>query len=213
MQLAARGFDARGQPITTAAGAVFASSDPATLAVSADGLVSPVFRFAGPRSALISARLRREEVIVQARTEIAIVTPATFDHGAVLLAESVQPAPIRNTTAAGIAFFSVGAGTIGYTITWSALSGPATAGHLHAPGLAKEVTAVLAELGTARTDATFGSVTGTITAANLLPVDGRPAIDFDALVAAIDAGRVYADVHTAAHPDGEVRGQLSGPVR
>lgn len=47
---------------------------------------------------------------------------------------------------------------------------------------------------------------GTITAANLMgPLKGQTIAD---LVAQIKAGSAYVNVHTTAHPDGEIRGQI-----
>jgi len=47
---------------------------------------------------------------------------------------------------------------------------------------------------------------GTITAADLIgPLTGHPLTD---LVSAMQAGDTYANVHTTAHPAGEIRGQI-----
>jgi hypothetical protein len=47
---------------------------------------------------------------------------------------------------------------------------------------------------------------GTITAANLMgPLQGKTLED---LVSVIKAGDAYVNVHTTAHPGGEIRGQL-----
>jgi hypothetical protein len=55
-----------------------------------------------------------------------------------------------------------------------------------------------------------GTVTGTITAADVqaIPAQHVTAGDFDALEDALDANSAYANVHTAAFPAGEIRGQI-----
>ena len=65
-----------------------------------------------------------------------------------------------------------------------------------------------------------GTVTGTITAANVVaPAPAAPANQgieagqFDEVVRGIRAGTVYANVHTATYPGGEIRGQLDGDHR
>jgi CHRD domain len=62
-----------------------------------------------------------------------------------------------------------------------------------------------------------GTVTGTITPADLQPADATPqGIDgptpeeFDDFVRAIRAGMTYANVHTDRYLGGEVRGQIDG---
>ena len=57
-----------------------------------------------------------------------------------------------------------------------------------------------------------GSVTGTIRPEHVLPLAGQGSPDgeagFDALVAALRAGTIYANVHTDRFGPGEIRGQL-----
>lgn len=55
-----------------------------------------------------------------------------------------------------------------------------------------------------------GMVTGTLTAANFSA--GGAVADFPALIAAIQAGTTYANVHTAAVAAGELRGQIGRNV-
>jgi hypothetical protein len=62
-----------------------------------------------------------------------------------------------------------------------------------------------------------GTVTGTISAANVVaPAPNNQGIEagqFDEVVRGIRAGTVYANVHTATYPGGEIRGQLDGHKR
>jgi len=55
-----------------------------------------------------------------------------------------------------------------------------------------------------------GTVTGTFTAANVgaVPAQGLAAGDLPKLLEAIRAGATYANMHTRAHPGGEIRGQI-----
>jgi hypothetical protein len=55
-------------------------------------------------------------------------------------------------------------------------------------------------------------MTGTVSPADILaiPAQNFAAGDFNAVVAAIRAGVAYANMHTAAFPMGEIRGQLEG---
>jgi hypothetical protein len=57
---------------------------------------------------------------------------------------------------------------------------------------------------------TQGRVTGTITPAQVLEAVGQgiAAGEFDEVVAAIRAGRAYANVHSTTFPPGEIRGQI-----
>jgi hypothetical protein len=55
-----------------------------------------------------------------------------------------------------------------------------------------------------------GTVTGTITAADVQAITTQNVMagDFDALEDALESNSAYANVHTAAFPAGEIRGQI-----
>jgi hypothetical protein len=53
-----------------------------------------------------------------------------------------------------------------------------------------------------------GTVTGTITPADVVPVPTQGVLTFDDLVEAIREGITYANVHTMRSPGGEIRGQI-----
>ena len=83
-----------------------------------------------------------------------------------------------------------------------------TASHIHlgAAGQNGPVVALLYQAGApdGRSDGILAQ--GTITAANLAgPLAGQP---LSALIAAIEAGDTYVNVHTVTNPAGEIRGQI-----
>jgi hypothetical protein len=77
-----------------------------------------------------------------------------------------------------------------YNITYSGLTGPAVAAHFHGP-------------------AAPGSNAPPVIPITKLasPIEGTATLT-DAQVADLSAGKWYFNVHTAAHPGGEIRGQL-----
>jgi hypothetical protein len=58
--------------------------------------------------------------------------------------------------------------------------------------------------------ANAGTVTGTLTAANVLgpAAQGVTPGDFDAIVDALESDTTYANIHTMAFPAGEIRGEI-----
>ena len=80
---------------------------------------------------------------------------------------------------------------LSWTVTYSGLTGPATAAHFHGPAAA------------------------TATAPPVVPLSGSlvsaikgDAVLTDAQMTDLQAGRWYFNVHTAAHTNGELRGQV-----
>jgi hypothetical protein len=78
-----------------------------------------------------------------------------------------------------------------YTVTYSDLTGPATMGHIHGPALPGANAGVVIPF-----------------ASPVSPVTGSATLT-DAQIADLMAGKYYANVHTAANPGGEIRGQLT----
>ncbi len=80
---------------------------------------------------------------------------------------------------------------LSWTLSYSGLTGPATAAHLHGPAMPGSNAGVVVPFGSA-SSGSAGSATLT-----------------DAQVADLMAGKWYANVHTAANPAGEIRGQVT----
>ena len=78
-----------------------------------------------------------------------------------------------------------------YSVDYSALTGPATAAHFHGP---------------AEPGANAGVVLKFDTPSS--PIKGTSTLT-DAQMADLMAGKWYANVHTAANPGGEIRGQVT----
>ena len=81
---------------------------------------------------------------------------------------------------------------LSWKLTYSGLSGPATAAHFHGP----------AEPGK------NAGVAVAIPNASKSPVEGSATLT-DAQAADLEAGKYYINIHTAANPGGEIRGQVT----
>ena len=79
-----------------------------------------------------------------------------------------------------------------WTVTYSGLSGPVTAGHIHRPAPAGANAGVVIPF------------TGDLSS----PIRGKATLTA-AQVADLTAGRYYVNLHTAKNPGGEIRGQLT----
>ena len=79
-----------------------------------------------------------------------------------------------------------------WKLTYSGLSGPATAAHFHGPAEAGKNAGVAVAIPNATSSPVEGSATLT-----------------DAQAADLEAGKYYVNVHTAANPGGEIRGQVT----
>ena len=104
---------------------------------------------------------------------------------------------------------------LSYTLTYSDLEGGAvSAAHIHfgQRGVSGAVIAFLCGGGgKPACPAQPATVSGTITAANIVGPAGQgiAAGQFDEAIRALRAGMVYANVHTAGFPGGEIRGQVN----
>src|SRR6478736_5104477 len=100
--------------------------------------------------------------------------------------------PANTSTGKGTADIDYDAATkkMSWKLTYSGLSGPATAAHFHGPAEAGK------NAGVAIPNATSS------------PAEGSATLT-DAQAADLMAGKYYVNVHTAANPGGEIRGQVT----
>lgn len=117
-----------------------------------------------------------------------------------------QEVPAVATGGSGSAWVVVSAdqSMITYVVTYGGLSGPVVAAHIHAGAVGANGGVIL--------PLAHGPspMVGTLTASNLSA--SGPLATFPDAVAAIRAGGTYVNLHTAANPGGEVRGQVAVTV-
>ena len=82
---------------------------------------------------------------------------------------------------------------LSWTVTYSGLSGPVTAGHFHGPAAAGANAGVVVPF------------TGSLAS----PITGSKELT-EAQIADLVTGKWYVNLHTAANPGGEIRGQING---
>ena len=78
-----------------------------------------------------------------------------------------------------------------WTVTYSGMTGPLTGGHFHGPAMA----------------GSNGPVVVPFSGSLASPISGSATLS-DAQMADLMAGKWYVNLHTAANPGGEIRGQV-----
>ncbi|MEO8426687.1 MAG: CHRD domain-containing protein [Verrucomicrobiota bacterium] len=111
-----------------------------------------------------------------------------------------RPSPV-DTAARGFGYLRVHGDTLSFTITYTGLSGPAIAAHVHGPASAAEPADVLIDLAPFK-GAGFG-VSGTLIGS--VPITREQK-------AYILGNRTYVNIHTGANPGGELRSQAATSV-
>ena len=118
------------------------------------------------------------------------VTNPNVNFTATLNGSNEVPAKTTSGTGTAAGAFNNDTKMLRLTITYSGLSGPAVAAHIHkgAPGISGPVVFP------------FASTTSPITFTS-------PVLD-SSEVADLNEGNFYVNIHTSANPGGEIRGQL-----
>jgi hypothetical protein len=111
---------------------------------------------------------------------------------ATLDAKSEVPANTSAASGSADVDYDAASKKLSWKVTYSGLTGPATAAHFHGP----------AESGK------NAGVAIAIPNATSSPVEGSATLT-DAQAADLEAGKYYINVHTAANPGGEIRGQVT----
>ncbi len=121
-------------------------------------------------------------------------------------ANETPPVDAKGT---GTATFTVSGTSVDYKITASGLSGDATAAHIHLGPTTTAGPVVVPFPAKAITNGANGSVTisGSFSSADIKPNPGIKSLDD--LLGQMRAGGTYVNIHTAAHPAGEIRGQIT----
>jgi hypothetical protein len=124
---------------------------------------------------------------------VAFAGPAFADKMKATL-DGASEVPAVTTAGKGTADIDYDAATkkLSWKLTYTGLSGPATAAHFHGPAGATDKAGVAVAIPNAGTSPVEGSATLT-----------------DAQAADLTAGKYYVNIHTAANPGGEIRGQVT----
>ncbi|OKO71498.1 CHRD domain-containing protein [Bradyrhizobium sp. NAS96.2] len=124
---------------------------------------------------------------------IALAGPAFAEKlHAKLDAKSEVPANASAGTGTADIDYDAATKKLSWKLTYSGLSGPATAAHFHGPAEAGKNSGVAVAIPNATSSPVEGSATLT-----------------DAQAADLLAGKYYVNIHTAANPGGEIRGQVT----
>jgi hypothetical protein len=124
--------------------------------------------------------------------------------------------PANNTAGHGELTFTMTSTKITFKLVYANLSGPPGAAHIHVGQKNVNGNVAVFFCGGGGQPAcpatTSGTVTGTITAANVVgpTSQGFNVGDLAAVERAIKAGLTYANMHTAKFLNGEIRGQIRG---
>ena len=151
---------------------------------------------------------------------LALVIPAhadTITYSAILLGSNEVPP--TGSPGTGVGVFILNGNLLSIDETFSGLLAPATAAHIHCCGPVG-VNEMVAVPFTPFPNATSGhfvttvdlSLAATYTAAFITQEGGTVGLAEAGLIAALNSGNTYANIHDAPFPGGEIRGQITPTV-
>ncbi|WP_213284786.1 CHRD domain-containing protein [Bradyrhizobium sp. sGM-13] len=137
--------------------------------------------------------MSNKTMLVTLALGIAFAGPALADKmKATLDGKSQVPPSTSAATGTADIDYDPASKKLSWKLSYSGLSGPATAAHFHGPAEAGKNAGVAVAVPNATSSPVEGSATLT-----------------DAQAADLVAGRYYINIHTAANPGGEIRGQVT----
>ncbi len=122
---------------------------------------------------------------------MAPMAAGTVAMGAVLAGANEVPAVVSSASGRVDATYTASSNTLTWKVSYTGLSGPVTGAHFHGPAKAGQNAGVVVP------------ATGSMAS----PISGSATLT-PAQAADLTAGNWYFNLHTAANPGGEIRGQV-----
>jgi hypothetical protein len=141
-------------------------------------------------------RLIRSTVSLAAAAGLAMIAGSAFaetiTYKATLKGSNEIPANTSMGTGTADVTYDTATKKLTWTVTYSGLSGAATASHFHSPATGTE----------------NAGVSVPVTGALASPIKGEATLT-DAQAKDLADGKMYFNIHTMANPGGEIRGQVT----
>ncbi len=112
-------------------------------------------------------------------------------HSMTVPLSAANEVPPNSSGGTGTGKVDLDGNVVKWTVSYSGMTGPVTAGHFHGPAMPGANAGVVVPF----TGSMASPITGTATLT-------------DAQLADLKDGKYYINLHTAAHPGGEIRGQI-----
>jgi len=148
---------------------------------------------------------------------ICVVGAASAQEVAVAALSTLNQVPAQIEGSRGGFFAEIdGLSSISYTLSYDRIDSDVLQAHIHIgqAGVNGGVMVFLcSNLGNGPAGTPMcpagGEVSGTLTAADVVPVAGQGISGLASVIRALRQGVAYVNVHTSEHPGGELRGQIS----